>query len=126
MSNLLLQPIGFPWLEKKVSEWGCMQALIDFEGWRKWRGYEDSPRSIGAILEKTTSPHSPSRPRNNTTIHAIKVSTNDSGKKDGAQVSIIEPDTSGSSSSKDEDIEVPVPQELAQELQAAESSTNGV
>lgn len=20
-----------------------MQALIDFEGWRKWRGYEDSP-----------------------------------------------------------------------------------
>jgi osomolarity two-component system response regulator SSK1 len=107
-----------------------MQALIDFEGWRKWRGYEDSPRSIGAILEKTTSAHSPSRPRNNTIIHAIKISTNDSGKKDGAQISIIEPDTSGSSSSKDEDIEVPVLQELAQELaqepQAAESSTNGV
>lgn len=111
-----------------------MQALIDFEGWRKWRGYEDSPRSIGAALEKTASTYSPSRPRNTTPIHAVKVSTNDSPKKDSAQISIIEPDTSGSSSSKDEDVEVPVPQELAQELaqemapelQTAESSTNGV
>lgn len=111
-----------------------MQALIDFEGWRKWRGYEDSPRSIGAALEKTSSTHSPSRSRNNTAIHAVKVSTNNSPKKDSAQISVIEPETSGSSSSKDEDIEVPVrrelaqhlAQELAQELQTAESSTNGV
>lgn len=20
-------------------EWGCMQALIDFDGWRKWRDF---------------------------------------------------------------------------------------
>jgi len=20
-------------------EWGCMQALIDFDGWRKWKSY---------------------------------------------------------------------------------------
>jgi osomolarity two-component system response regulator SSK1 len=20
-----------------VTEWGCMQALIDFEGWRQWK-----------------------------------------------------------------------------------------
>lgn len=20
-------------------EWGCMQALIDFDGWRKWKDY---------------------------------------------------------------------------------------
>jgi osomolarity two-component system response regulator SSK1 len=25
------------WLEKKIIEWGCMQALIDFEGWRRWK-----------------------------------------------------------------------------------------
>lgn len=107
-----------------------MQALIDFEGWRKWRGYEDSPGSINAALEKSPSTHSPSRPRNNTVIHAVKVSNNDSSKKDGAEISIIEPDTSGSSSGKDEDIEVPVPQGLGQEVapepQTAESSTNGV
>lgn len=111
-----------------------MQALIDFEGWRKWRGYEDPPRNIGAPLEKAASTLSPSRPRNNTTIHAVKVSKDDSPKKDNAQISIIEPDTSESSSGKDEDIEVPVPQEvahemateIAQELHTAESSTNGV
>ena len=20
-------------------EWGCMQALIDYDGWRKWKSY---------------------------------------------------------------------------------------
>lgn len=24
-------------MERKVTEWGCMQALIDFDGWRKWK-----------------------------------------------------------------------------------------
>ena len=27
----------FNWLERKVMEWGCMQALIDFDGWSKWK-----------------------------------------------------------------------------------------
>ena len=27
------------WMERKVTEWGCMQALIDFDGWRKWKEY---------------------------------------------------------------------------------------
>lgn len=27
------------WLRQKVTEWGSMQALIDYEGWCKWRGY---------------------------------------------------------------------------------------
>lgn len=26
-------------MERKVTEWGCMQALIDFDGWRKWKQY---------------------------------------------------------------------------------------
>ncbi|OJJ48309.1 hypothetical protein ASPZODRAFT_30834, partial [Penicilliopsis zonata CBS 506.65] len=38
-NDFLTKPVGFPWLEQKVTEWGCMQALIDFEGWRKWRGF---------------------------------------------------------------------------------------
>jgi hypothetical protein len=28
-------------MERKVTEWGCMQALIDFDGWRKWKQYAD-------------------------------------------------------------------------------------
>jgi osomolarity two-component system, response regulator SSK1 len=33
------QPVNFVWLERKVMEWGCMQALIDFDGWRKWKDF---------------------------------------------------------------------------------------
>ena len=38
----ILQPVNFVWLERKVKEWGCMQALIDFDGWRKWKDFADS------------------------------------------------------------------------------------
>ena len=33
------QPVNFDWLERKVMEWGCMQALIDFDGWRRWKDF---------------------------------------------------------------------------------------
>ena len=34
-----------------MTEWGCMQALIDFEGWRKWRGFAGSqPTATGPVL----------------------------------------------------------------------------
>ena len=31
------QPVTYVWLERKVKEWGCMQALIDPDGWRNWK-----------------------------------------------------------------------------------------
>ncbi|KAJ5836628.1 CheY-like superfamily [Penicillium robsamsonii] len=54
-NDFLTKPVGFPWLEQKVTEWGCMQALIDFEGWRKWRGFMDSPRPASPVVT-TASP----------------------------------------------------------------------
>lgn len=36
-NDFLTKPVSLEWLEKKIMEWGCMQALIDFEGWRKWK-----------------------------------------------------------------------------------------
>lgn len=33
-----------------------MQALIDFEGWRKWRGFMDSPRSASPGFDSAASP----------------------------------------------------------------------
>lgn len=36
-NDFLTKPVSFVWLERKVKEWGCMQALIDFDGWRKWK-----------------------------------------------------------------------------------------
>ncbi|KAJ5562664.1 CheY-like superfamily [Penicillium sp. DV-2018c] len=58
-NDFLTKPVGFPWLEQKVTEWGCMQALIDFEGWRKWRGFVDSPRPASPptpAIDSTASP----------------------------------------------------------------------
>ncbi|KAL9616405.1 MAG: hypothetical protein Q9160_008731 [Pyrenula sp. 1 TL-2023] len=36
-NDFLTKPVNFVWLERKVTEWGCMQALIDFDGWRTWK-----------------------------------------------------------------------------------------
>ncbi|RHZ63886.1 uncharacterized protein CDV56_104221 [Aspergillus thermomutatus] len=55
-NDFLTKPVGFPWLEQKVTEWGCMQALIDFEGWRKWRGFADEPQSSSPTDGGLTSP----------------------------------------------------------------------
>lgn len=38
-NDFLTKPINFVWLERKVKEWGCMQALIDFDGWRRWKDF---------------------------------------------------------------------------------------
>ncbi|KAF2834582.1 hypothetical protein M501DRAFT_902042, partial [Patellaria atrata CBS 101060] len=38
-NDFLTKPVSFVWLERKVKEWGCMQALIDFDGWRKWKDF---------------------------------------------------------------------------------------
>ncbi|KAK0612355.1 hypothetical protein B0T17DRAFT_620556 [Bombardia bombarda] len=38
-NDFLTKPVTYVWLERKVMEWGCMQALIDFDGWRKWKDF---------------------------------------------------------------------------------------
>ncbi|GAA5805611.1 hypothetical protein HPULCUR_011131 [Helicostylum pulchrum] len=48
-NDFLTKPVSLEWLEKKIIEWGCMQALIDFEGWRKWkRSTDGSPTTAAA------------------------------------------------------------------------------
>ncbi|KAL1409693.1 Two-component response regulator SSK1p [Vanrija albida] len=37
-NDFLTKPVSLKWLERKTIEWGCMQALIDFDGWRRWKG----------------------------------------------------------------------------------------
>ncbi|WVF72156.1 hypothetical protein IAT40_006968 [Kwoniella sp. CBS 6097] len=36
-NDFLTKPVSLKWLDKKIVEWGCMQALIDFDGWRRWK-----------------------------------------------------------------------------------------
>lgn len=35
-NDYLVKPVNLKWLWRKTIEWGCMQALIDFEGWKHW------------------------------------------------------------------------------------------
>ncbi|EGE03298.1 hypothetical protein TEQG_02332 [Trichophyton equinum CBS 127.97] len=60
-NDFLTKPVNIVWLEQKVTEWGCMQALIDFEGWRKWRGFSDlnSDSTIAATIRKGKENASP-------------------------------------------------------------------
>ncbi|KAI3327159.1 CheY-like protein [Xylariaceae sp. AK1471] len=54
-NDFLTKPVNFDWLQRKVKEWGCMQALIDFDGWRKWKDFSqktqvaDTAKKTGAI-----------------------------------------------------------------------------
>lgn len=34
-NDYLTKPVNLHWLSKKITEWGCMQALIDFDNWKQ-------------------------------------------------------------------------------------------
>lgn len=36
-------------------EWGCMQALIDFDGWRKWKDISQAAEQEAATKNSTSS-----------------------------------------------------------------------
>ncbi|KAK3311519.1 uncharacterized protein B0T15DRAFT_508071 [Chaetomium strumarium] len=70
-NDFLTKPVTYVWLERKVMEWGCMQALIDFDGWRKWKAYtsqkpegeDNAPKKSKAKKHRgiiTTAPNSSS------------------------------------------------------------------
>ncbi|KAJ2726909.1 response regulator [Coemansia sp. Benny D115] len=40
-NDFLTKPVSLDWLKKKVMEWGCMQALVDHEGWQRWRSLRE-------------------------------------------------------------------------------------
>jgi osomolarity two-component system response regulator SSK1 len=37
-------------------EWGCMQALIDFDGWRKWKDMAAAAEKQQATLQANEDP----------------------------------------------------------------------
>jgi osomolarity two-component system response regulator SSK1 len=80
------------WLERKVKEWGCMQALIDFDGWRKWKDFAKDSKG----KEKDTSKMSTSM----ASIASRKPSTS---KATVPTLAANAPETNGSSSAEKED-----------------------
>ena len=53
-NDFLTKPVNLAWLEQKTIEWGCMQALIDFEGWKHWVG-KDVKKSNSVSSRKSRS-----------------------------------------------------------------------
>ncbi|KAL2171172.1 hypothetical protein VTG60DRAFT_3483 [Thermothelomyces hinnuleus] len=51
-NDFLTKPVTYVWLERKVMEWGCMQALIDYDGWRKWKSYTSNSELEDASAKK--------------------------------------------------------------------------
>lgn len=37
-------------------EWGCMQALIDFDGWRKWKDFTQDEENSAAKKTLSSKP----------------------------------------------------------------------
>ncbi|KAI9481317.1 MAG: hypothetical protein EXX96DRAFT_566218 [Benjaminiella poitrasii] len=58
-NDFLTKPVSLEWLEKKIMEWGCMQALIDFEGWRKWKRSRDNNNNSKSSSQEPVFPSSP-------------------------------------------------------------------
>ena len=36
-NDFITKPVKRAWLNSKIMEWGCMQALVSFDGWQQWR-----------------------------------------------------------------------------------------
>ncbi|CZR63700.1 related to response regulator Mcs4 [Phialocephala subalpina] len=79
-NDFLTKPVNFVWLERKVMEWGCMQALIDFDGWRKWKDFsqnntetekEKSGKAIVAAKKKKNRASLGSNPGGSTSRLAV-------------------------------------------------------
>lgn len=41
-NDYLTKPVNLLWLQNKITEWGCMQALINFDGWKQKRLAKES------------------------------------------------------------------------------------
>jgi osomolarity two-component system response regulator SSK1 len=76
-----VQPVNFVWLERKVTEWGCMQALIDYEGWRNWK--EFPPPKPGAGTAKPTI--GASRLASSVSVSSDAATTTGGGSREGGQ-----------------------------------------
>jgi osomolarity two-component system response regulator SSK1 len=86
-NDFLTKPVNFVWLERKVKEWGCMQALIDFDGWRKWKDFADKSEDNDSTSKLSVSYSSvaPNKKSGNSTSPTIAANSPDTNgvKKDG-------------------------------------------
>ncbi|KAJ1946292.1 response regulator, partial [Kickxella alabastrina] len=49
-NDFLTKPVSLEWLSKKIMEWGCIQSLVDHEGWQRWRSMREK-KGVGVATE---------------------------------------------------------------------------
>ena len=51
-------------------EWGCMQALIDFDGWRKWKDFSQKAAESEAAKKAAAASKAKAK-KNRTSLTAV-------------------------------------------------------
>lgn len=54
-NDYLTKPVNLDWLLNKITEWGCMQALIDFDGWKSGERMTNLSAALPPALNRKTS-----------------------------------------------------------------------
>lgn len=60
-NDYLTKPVNLDWLLNKIIEWGCMQALIDFDGWKSGERMTNISAAIPTLQRKISAKRSQSR-----------------------------------------------------------------
>ncbi|KAG5366440.1 Response regulator mcs4 [Yarrowia sp. B02] len=95
-NDFLTKPVNMVWLERKIMEWGCMQALIDFEGWKMWRGRDfDGAHApaIGRALANThlNQPVSATRSRSRSNSRLVRQNSGGAGTRSKLSMTPVAP-----------------------------------
>ncbi|CAG8515202.1 10648_t:CDS:2 [Paraglomus brasilianum] len=51
-NDFLTKPVSLIWLKQKIQEWGCMQALIDYPAWSKWKKDQERKENERILKEQ--------------------------------------------------------------------------
>ncbi|KAH8551860.1 hypothetical protein BGW37DRAFT_425496 [Umbelopsis sp. PMI_123] len=100
-NDFLTKPVDLVWLEKKIIEWGCMQALIDFDSWRKWKRSEGvEPKSIPkpnapAPVTAPSTSSAPSKIEDTKAPQSVSLSPSRSSESPTARKGVLLPGASG-------------------------------
>lgn len=57
-NDYLTKPVNLDWLSNKITEWGCMQALIDFDSWNQGQ----RKKSTGSLAKSSAPSRLPAAP----------------------------------------------------------------
>lgn len=82
-NDYLTKPVNLHWLSKKINEWGCMQALIDFDGWREGQSRMTESVIKKGSISKVTDTISTSKRRNRSSSNASQSNKTDNGSRSG-------------------------------------------